>query len=84
MEALTYKEMISRNYSNLLCLDGQGASEFAFRRPEAQRCARWMSAPIYAFKIYLLHNRLELDATLLRGSAILRQFSMLLTAFNVP
>ena len=41
-------------------------SEFAFQRPGAQHHAQWMSAPIYAFKMYLFHNQLELDTTLLR------------------
>ena len=49
---------------SLLYLNGQDASEFAFRRPGAQHRARWMSTPIYAFKMYLLHSQLKLDAIL--------------------
>ena len=65
---------------NLHHLNGQSISELAFRRPEAQHRARWMSAPIYAFKIYLLHNRLKLDATLLRGSKQFCNFVSILYA----
>ena len=73
-----FKELLKLN---LLYLNRQGASEFAFRRPEAQHRARWMSAPVYSFRIYLLHNRLELDATLLRRSKRFCDFVSICYAF---
>ena len=41
---------------SIFYLERQTAINFAFRRPSTQHRARWMSTPIYAFKMYLLRS----------------------------
>ena len=43
--------------------------------------ARWMSTPIYAFKMYLLRSQLDVDATLVNG---LRRFCNFVSIFHAP
>ena len=62
-------------------LEQQSVSNFAFRRPGTQHRARWMSTPIYAFKMYLRRSQLDVDATLVNG---LRRFCNFVSIFYAP
>ena len=62
-------------------VEQQSVSNFAFRRPGTQHRARWMSTPIYAFKMYLLRSQLDVDATLVNG---LRRFCNFVSIFYAP
>ena len=46
-----------------------------------QHRARWMSTPIYAFKMYLRRSQLDVDATLVNG---LRRFCNFVSIFYAP
>ena len=62
-------------------LKQQRVSNLAFRRPGTQHRARWMSTPIYAFKMYLRLSQLDVDATLVNG---LRRFCNFVSIFYAP
>ena len=62
-------------------LEQQRVSNFAFRRPGKQHRARWMSTPIYAFRMYLRLSQLDVDATLVNG---LRRFCNFVSIFYAP
>ena len=56
-----YEEVLKLS---LFYLDKSCFDKFVFRHPGTQHHARWMSAPIYAFKVYLLQSQLGLDSFL--------------------
>ena len=62
-------------------LEQLSVSNFAFWRPGAQHRARWMSTPIYAFKMYLRRSQLDVDAALVNG---LRRFCNFVSIFYAP
>ena len=62
-------------------LEQQSVSNFAFWRTGTQHRARWMSTPIYAFKMYLRRSQLDVDATLVNG---LRRFCNFVSIFYAP
>ena len=66
---------------SLFYLEQQSVTNFAFRRLGTQHCARWMSTPIYGFKMYLLRSQLDVDAALVNG---LRRFCNLVSIFYAP
>ena len=66
---------------SIFYLERQTASNFAFRRPSTQHRARWMSTPIYAFKMYVLRSQLDLDADLIHE---LKRFCDFVFIFYAP
>lgn len=55
--------------------------DFSFRRPGAQHRARWMSAPIYALKMLLLQEQLDIEPEVLDG---LQRFGQFVAIFYAP
>ena len=79
-----YEELLKLS---LFYLDKTCFDKFVFRRPGTQYHARWMSAPFYAFKMYLLQSQLGLYSNTtkrLKRFCDLCPFFTLHTGFNAP
>ena len=70
------------NYWSWVCFtsNSKGLVTLRFGAQEQHR-ARWMSTPIYAFKMYLRRSQLDVDATLVNG---LRRFCNFVSIFYAP